>query len=99
VRLALLAEAEAELEAAATWYDDRSKGLGDEFLGVAREALTLIVESPETWPPWPKAPTLAPLAMACSLRNGLPIVTGNVAHDEQVRSGGYDLYVENWRTG
>jgi predicted nucleic acid-binding protein len=36
---------------------------------------------------------------ATALRNGLSIVTGNVAHYEQVRSGGYDLYVENWRTG
>lgn len=33
-----------------------------------------------------------------ALRNGLPIVTGNVAHFEQVRSAGYELYVENWRT-
>ena len=42
MRLALLAEAEAELEDAATWYDDRSEGLGDEFMDVAREAMVLI---------------------------------------------------------
>jgi plasmid stabilization system protein ParE len=60
VRLALLAEAEAELEDAATWYDDRSEGLGDEFMGVAREAMTLVAESPETWPLWPKAPARIP---------------------------------------
>jgi len=56
VRLALLAEAEAELENAAAWYDDRSEGLGDEFLSVAREAAHLIAESAETWPMWPGAP-------------------------------------------
>ena len=56
MRLALLAEAEAELEDAATWYDDRSEGLGDEFIGVAREAMLLIAESAETWPLWPGAP-------------------------------------------
>ena len=39
MRLALLAEAEAELDDAATWYDDRSEGLGDEFISVAREAM------------------------------------------------------------
>lgn len=50
MRLALLAEAEAELENAAAWYDDRSEGLGDEFLSVAREAAHLIAESAETWP-------------------------------------------------
>jgi hypothetical protein len=55
VRLALLAEAEAELDDAATWYDDRSEGLGDGFMDVAREALALVVDSPETWPLWPRA--------------------------------------------
>jgi hypothetical protein len=50
MRLALLAEAEAELDDAATWYDDRSEGLGDEFMDVAREAMALVVDSPETWP-------------------------------------------------
>lgn len=55
MRLALLAEAEAELDDAATWYDDRSEGLGDEFMDVAREAMALVVDSPETWPLWPGA--------------------------------------------
>jgi hypothetical protein len=49
VRLALLAEAEAELEDAATWYDDRSEGLGDELIAVAREAMVLVAESPDRW--------------------------------------------------
>lgn len=35
---------------------------------------------------------------AIALQNGLPIVTGNVAHFEQVRSAGYDLHIDNWRT-
>jgi hypothetical protein len=60
VRLALLAEAEAELDDAATWYDDRSEGLGDEFMSVAREAMMLLVESAETWPVWPGAPARIP---------------------------------------
>lgn len=60
MRLALLAEAEAELDDAATWYDDRSEGLGDEFMDVSREAMMLIVDSPETWPLWPKAPARLP---------------------------------------
>ena len=38
------------------------------------------------------------LIAAIALRNGLPIVTGNVAHFEQVRSAGYDLHIDNWRT-
>ena len=60
MRLALLAEAEAELEDAAAWYDDRSEGLGEEFLSVAREAAHLIAESAETWPMWPGAPARIP---------------------------------------
>ena len=60
MRLALLAEAEAELDDAATWYDDRSEGLGDEFISVAREAILLIAESAETWPLWPGAPARIP---------------------------------------
>jgi predicted nucleic acid-binding protein len=38
------------------------------------------------------------LIAAIALRNGLPIVTGNVAHFEYVRLVGYDLYIDNWRT-
>jgi hypothetical protein len=34
VRLALLAEAESELDDAAAWYDDQRPGLGDELLAV-----------------------------------------------------------------
>ena len=60
MRLALLAEAAAELEDAAAWYDDRSEGLGEEFLSVAREAAHLIAESAETWPMWPGAPARIP---------------------------------------
>lgn len=60
MRLALLAEAEAKLDDAATWYDDRSEGLGDEFMDVSREAMMPIVDSPDTWPLWPKAPARLP---------------------------------------
>ena len=38
------------------------------------------------------------LIAAIALRNGLPIVTGNVAHFEYVRLVGYNLYINNWRT-
>jgi predicted nucleic acid-binding protein len=34
---------------------------------------------------------------AIALRSGMPIVTGNVAHFEQVRLVGYQLGVDNWR--
>jgi tRNA(fMet)-specific endonuclease VapC len=34
---------------------------------------------------------------AVAIRNGLPIVTGNVTHFEQVRAVGDELTVDNWR--
>jgi predicted nucleic acid-binding protein len=39
------------------------------------------------------------MVAAIALRSRVPIVTGNVAHFEQVRATGYDLAIENWRTG
>jgi predicted nucleic acid-binding protein len=36
---------------------------------------------------------------AVALRNGLPIVTGNVAHFEHVHSVGYEIVIDNWRVG
>ena len=35
----------AELEAAAEWYEQRSLGLGEEFLGAAEDAIALLVET------------------------------------------------------
>jgi predicted nucleic acid-binding protein len=35
---------------------------------------------------------------AIALQNGLPVVTGNVAHFEHVRSAGYNFHIDNWRT-
>jgi tRNA(fMet)-specific endonuclease VapC len=34
---------------------------------------------------------------AIALQNALPLVTGNSAHFEAVRSAGYGLTIENWR--
>lgn len=32
-----------------------------------------------------------------AIHNGVPLVTGNVAHFEFVRAAGYGLVIENWR--
>lgn len=60
MRLALLAEAESELDDAAAWYDDQRPGLGDELLVDVRNALDAITETPDTWPRWPAAPARIP---------------------------------------
>jgi tRNA(fMet)-specific endonuclease VapC len=36
---------------------------------------------------------------AIAIHNGLPVVTGNVTHFENVRAAGYALEVTNWRNG
>ncbi|MBN4055064.1 type II toxin-antitoxin system RelE/ParE family toxin [Acidimicrobium ferrooxidans] len=53
IRLRFHGEAEAEITAAAFWYDEREPGLGDEFLEELDRVMTLIGESSGTWPLWP----------------------------------------------
>ena len=60
MRLALLVEAEAELDDASEWYDEQRSGLGDELLLAVRDALVVIAEAPESWPRWPDAPEREP---------------------------------------
>ena len=50
MRLALLAEAEAELEDAAAWYDDRSERLGKEFLSANPAFLAAAISAPRLSP-------------------------------------------------
>lgn len=42
-------DAEAELEAAAEWYDEREPGLGLKFLAAVRATVTIIVGQPQRW--------------------------------------------------
>jgi plasmid stabilization system protein ParE len=42
-------EADAELEAAALWYEERQAGLGDAFLDQFEQALRRIVAQPQRW--------------------------------------------------
>jgi toxin ParE1/3/4 len=50
-----IAEALAEYEAAASWYDDRDPRAGDDFVQAIERAEWLIAEMPLAWPPWPGA--------------------------------------------
>ena len=51
-RLRVLPEAEAELTAAAEWYEQRYTGLGIELVAVIDRALERIQDNPETFPVW-----------------------------------------------
>ncbi len=47
------AEARAELQAAAEWYEDRRANLGQDFLAEIKRAENVIAERPNVWPRWP----------------------------------------------
>jgi toxin ParE1/3/4 len=42
-------EADEELEAAAMWYEDRQRGLGDAFVDEFERTLRRVVAEPERW--------------------------------------------------
>jgi plasmid stabilization system protein ParE len=45
-------EAEAELQSAAIWYEEKRPGLGIEFVAVVDKAFESILENPEASPVW-----------------------------------------------
>jgi plasmid stabilization system protein ParE len=51
-RLIVRPDAEAELTAAAAWYEEKRDGLGEQFVTAVETALSAIEDSPETWPYW-----------------------------------------------
>jgi hypothetical protein len=50
MNLRILPEAEAEIEAAAQWYEDRRGGLADIFLSAIGDALLAIEHHPQRYP-------------------------------------------------
>jgi hypothetical protein len=50
VKVVVLDEADAELTAAADWYEQEREGLGDDLLAEADRVLDAIAASPTTWP-------------------------------------------------
>lgn len=53
MRTVLHPEAEAELRAAALWYEDRRVGLGSEFITDLFALLERVATSPKSFPVWP----------------------------------------------
>ena len=60
MKLQLHPEAEEELFQGAAWYDDQELGLGAELLEEVSRWFEVIVESPNTWPRWPRSPDFTP---------------------------------------
>lgn len=50
--LRVLPEAEAELQSAASWYEERRRGLGVELIAVVDSAFQSVLENPEAHATW-----------------------------------------------
>ena len=50
--LRVLLDAEAELQSAAVWYEEKRRGLGIEFVAVVDRAFQSVLENPEACPVW-----------------------------------------------
>ena len=50
--LRVLPDAEAELQSAATWYEEKRRGLGIEFVAVLDRAFQSVLENPGACPVW-----------------------------------------------
>lgn len=50
MKVVILDEADAELTAAADWYEQERMGLGDDLLAEAARVVEAIAASPATWP-------------------------------------------------
>jgi plasmid stabilization system protein ParE len=84
VNVRFLAEALADYEAAAKWYDEHSPDAGDEFAQAIQRAEWLLAEMPQTWPQWPGAR----LGVRRYVMPGLPYSLGyEIVGDEVVILG------------
>ncbi|WP_441291339.1 hypothetical protein ACSRUE_13495 [Sorangium sp. KYC3313] len=50
MKIVVLDEADAELTAAADWYEQEREGLGEDLLAEADRVVSAIAASPTTWP-------------------------------------------------
>jgi plasmid stabilization system protein ParE len=50
VRVVLTARAEADVDEASNWYEQRNVGLGSKFLAQVSEALLRVTDNPELYP-------------------------------------------------
>ena len=47
----------AEVDAAASWYEEQEPGLGLEFVLAVESAIALICDAPHAWQLWPGTPS------------------------------------------
>ncbi len=81
MRVELHPEAQAELRAAAVWYDEQRPGLGDELVDEVTALLARVGEAPASFPVWPGT-SAAPLLIHRALVSRFPYVIAVEVHSE-----------------
>jgi toxin ParE1/3/4 len=76
------ARARADYDQAASWYESRVTGLGDDFADAVERAEAMVAERPEAWPKWPTG--AAGLDVRRCLLHGFPYGLVYMIHDDEV---------------
>lgn len=81
MKVELHPEARTELRRAALWYDERRRGLGDEFVAEVSIALGRIGEAAESCPKWPGTRSTFRLIRKATVRR-FPYLIAFEEHEE-----------------
>jgi toxin ParE1/3/4 len=83
VRVVLHPDARAEIRAAALWYEERSPGWGDRFVGRVNDMLERLVEAPGLFAVW-SGTEVAPIPIRKAVLEQFPYPVAFEAHSEFV---------------
>ena len=84
MRVVLHPDADREFRRAAFWYEERSPGLGDEFVASVSEALRRIGERPRSFPPWLEALTPSGEPIRRAVLRRFPYIVAFEIHSEHL---------------
>ena len=84
MRVVLHPEARREFRRAAFWYEERSPGLGDEFIAAVSETLSRIGRRPRSFAPWPAAFSASDEPSRRAVIRCFPYVVAFEIHSEHV---------------
>jgi plasmid stabilization system protein ParE len=84
VRVVLHPEARREFRRAALWYEERSPGLGDDFVGAVSAILDRIGQRPRSFPPWPEALTAGHEPIRRAVVRRFPYVLAFEVHPDHI---------------
>lgn len=83
MRIELHPDAQAELRDAALWYDERRRGLGNEFVSEVMRILTKTGEAPALFPSWPGMSTRVPIIRQAIVQR-FPYLVAFEVHEQHI---------------